>query len=110
MLYGVYTLSIYTIRYATFRGLMMDKSTYKRYLHTQQWQKLRFEVLKRAGGKCERCGYTPWKRGVLQVHHLNYDNVGHETADDLICVCARCHMELHGITGKRKAQDNKPKE
>ena len=75
----------------------MDKSTYKRYLHTQQWQKLRFEVLKRAGGKCERCGYTPWKRGVLQVHHLNYDNVGHETADDLICVCARCHMELHGI-------------
>ena len=44
------------------------------------------------------------------MHHLNYDNVGHETADDLICVCARCHMELHGITGKRKAQDNKPKE
>lgn len=47
----------------------MDKKTYKRYLQTEHWKKLRFEVLKRSGGRCERCGYRPWKRGVLQVHH-----------------------------------------
>lgn len=50
----------------------MDKSTYKRYLQTEHWKKLRFEVLKRSGGRCERCGYRPWKRGVLQVHHKTY--------------------------------------
>lgn len=83
----------------------MDKRAYKRYLRSQNWQKLRFEVLKRSGGRCERCGYQPWKRGVLQIHHLSYENVGHETADDLICVCARCHMELHGISGKRKPEN-----
>lgn len=55
----------------------MDKKTYKRYLQTEHWKKLRFEVLKRSGGRCERCGYRPWKRGVLQVHHKTYDNVGH---------------------------------
>ena len=82
----------------------MAKGTYKRYLRTEHWRKLRFEVLKRSGGQCERCGYRPWKRGVLQVHHKTYDNVGHETADDLICVCAKCHMELHSITGGRDHQ------
>lgn len=80
----------------------MDKTTYKRYLRTQNWQKLRFEVLKRSGGKCERCGFQPYKRGGLQIHHLSYDRVGHESLEDLIAICPRCHMEIHKITGKRK--------
>lgn len=80
----------------------MNKTTYKRYLRTQNWQKLRFEVLKRSGGKCERCGYQPYKRGGLQIHHLSYDRVGHESLEDLIAICPRCHMEIHKITGKRK--------
>lgn len=80
----------------------MDKTTYKRYLRTQNWQKLRFEVLKRSGGKCERCGYQPWKPNGLQIHHLSYDRVGHESLEDLIAICPRCHMEIHKITGKRK--------
>lgn len=80
----------------------MNKTTYKRYLRTQNWQKLRFEVLKRSGGKCERCLYQPYKRGGLQIHHLSYDRVGHESLEDLIAICPRCHMEIHKITGKRK--------
>lgn len=80
----------------------MNKTTYKRYLRTQNWQKLRFEVLKRSGGKCERCGYQPWKPNGLQIHHLSYDRVGHESLEDLIAICPRCHMEIHKITGKRK--------
>ena len=80
----------------------MNKTTYKRYLRTQNWQKLRFEVLKRSGGKCERCGFQPYKRGGLQIHHLSYDRVGHESLEDLIAICPRCHMEIHKITGKRK--------
>lgn len=80
----------------------MNKTAYKRYLRTKNWQKLRFKVLKRSGGKCERCGYQPYKRGGLQIHHLSYDRVGHESLEDLIAICPRCHMEIHKITGKRK--------
>ena len=70
----------------------MDKNTYKRYLRTRHWQQLRQEVLRRADG---------------QVHHLTYSNVGNEKLDDLIVVCPRCHMELHGITGRRKPENMK---
>lgn len=85
----------------------MDKNTYKRYLRTRHWQQLRQEVLRRAGGRCEKCGYQPWKPNGLQVHHLTYSNVGNEKLDDLIVVCPRCHMELHGITGRRKPENMK---
>ena len=82
----------------------MDRKTYRRYLKTKHWQQLRQEVIRRANGRCEKCGYEPWKRG---VHHLTYSNVGNEKLDDLIVVCPRCHMELHGITGRRKPENMK---
>ena len=85
----------------------MDRKTYRRYLKTKRWQKLRFEVLKRSKGKCERCGYETWNPNGLDVHHLTYSNVGNEKLDDLIVVCPRCHMELHGITGRRKPENMK---
>ena len=52
----------------------MDRKTYRRYLKTKRWQKLRFEVLKRSKGKCERCGYEPWKPNGLQVHHASEED------------------------------------
>ena len=80
----------------------MNKTTYKRYLRTQNWQKIRSQVLARSGGRCEKCGYQPWKPNGLQIHHLSYDRVGHESLEDLIAICPRCHMEIHKIAGKRK--------
>ena len=77
-------------------------NTYKHYLRCKHWQEIRLKVLDRSGGKCEKCGYIPWKPGTLQVHHLTYKNVGNESLDELIVLCPRCHMELHGIQGKRK--------
>ena len=85
----------------------MDKSTYKRYLRTQHWQQLRQEVLRRANGYCEKCGYQPWKPNGLQVHPLTYSTFGNEKLDNLIAVCPRCHMALHGISGKRKPKNMK---
>lgn len=55
----------------------MDRKTYRRYLKTKRWQKLRFEVLKRSKGKCERCGYEPWKPNGLQVHHLTSSGISY---------------------------------
>lgn len=56
----------------------MDKNTYKRYLRTRHWQQLRQEVLRRADGRCEKCGYQPWKPNGLQVHHLTYSSYSFE--------------------------------
>lgn len=78
------------------------QAEYKRYLRCKHWRELRLEVLEHAGNKCEICGYLPWKDGVLQIHHKTYENRGNEQLDDLVCVCPRCHMEIHKITGKRK--------
>lgn len=83
----------------------MTKNAYKRYLRSQNWQKLRFEVLKRSAGRCERCGYEPTRRGQLQIHHKAYDHVGNESLSDLIALCPRCHMEIHQITGKRNRKN-----
>ena len=44
----------------------MDRKTYRRYLKTKRWQKLRFEVLKRSKGKCERFGYASEEDSRLQ--------------------------------------------
>lgn len=48
------------------------------------------------------CGYEPWKP--LQVHHRTYERIGNEGLDDLIVVCPRCHMKIHGIQGRRKTE------
>lgn len=77
-------------------------NTYKRYLRSVHWQNLRQQALSRANGRCEMCGYKPWKPGTLQVHHRTYERIGKEGLDDLIVVCPRCHMKIHGIHGKRK--------
>lgn len=73
--------------------------TYKQYLRSDKWQKIRQAVFERAlknancnnrHGICERCGYQPWKP-CLQLHHKNYDSVYHERLEDLILLCPNCH-------------------
>lgn len=73
--------------------------TYRAYLRSPAWQKLRAAVFNRAlknansnnrFGVCEKCGYEPWKP-CLQVHHKNYDSAYHERLEDLILLCPKCH-------------------
>lgn len=81
-----------------------EQEQYRRYLKTLHWKQIRAKVLQRANGRCEICGYLPWKDGVLQVHHKTYENLGNEQLDDLVCVCPWCHMKIHG---KRSPQNVK---
>jgi len=56
------------------------------------------EALKRANGHCEIC-FTAGKR--LNVHHKDGNGLMSQTpnhsVNNLIVVCARCHMELHKL-------------
>lgn len=57
------------------------------YMESAEWQLARAPVLKRAGGRCERCG----RRARLDVHHKTYVRRGHELPTDLVALCRRCH-------------------
>jgi 5-methylcytosine-specific restriction endonuclease McrA len=85
---------------------MADKK-YLRYLHSPQWAKIKAKVIERSKGdepdkyplgKCEKCGYQPWKPESLQVHHLDYSFKYHEmdNLDCLILLCTNCHKAAHG--------------
>jgi hypothetical protein len=67
---------------------------YTDFLTTPYWKSIAKYVKERDGNRCVKCGAD--RR--LHVHHLNYQNHGDELhhLDDLICVCRKCHRELHG--------------
>lgn len=75
---------------------MVISAKYQTYLYSKKWKVKRRKVLSRAKYKCERCK----KRQATQVHHLTYKRIFNEKLSDLMAVCAKCHMEIHGIKEK----------
>lgn len=63
---------------------------YAAYINSPQWKRRCAVAIERAGGKCQRCGYSKFSRR-LEVHHLTYDRLGHERDEDLLVVCHECH-------------------
>lgn len=77
---------------------------YKPYLASQEWAKIRADLLILKKGRCEVCG----KKG-KQVHHLHYKTLGEENPEDLILLCAKCHMKEHGLTREKRRGRKKGK-
>ena len=46
--------------------------------------------LEQAGYQCEACGISKFSV-TLEVHHLTYENLGHEHMDELQVLCPECH-------------------
>ena len=61
-------------------------------LNSEDYGKLREQVLSRDGWRCQACGST----SNLQVHHLvPRSKLGHDLPDNLMTVCCKCHIKLH---------------
>jgi predicted HNH restriction endonuclease len=73
------------------KQLTERQKEYRKYLKSEQWKQKREEVLERHGHKCVFCDSS----NKLQVHHMNYDNVGNEGVLDLFVVCSGCHTRMH---------------
>jgi len=76
------------------RGTPREKSAralYLAYLKSPEWRQIRNAALKRAHFCCEICG----SKRQLQVHHLNYEHLGHEWDSDLQVCCVGCHERAH---------------
>ena len=71
-------------------GLSLGYKLYIRYSPVWKWKSR--QCLRRAGGIC-RCGGA-----ATQAHHLTYKRLYHERKDDLVALCATCHVRAHGRT------------
>jgi len=74
------------------------KDKYHKYLRSEEWAKIKTDLIILNDGKCEECG----SRKNLQVHHLTYKNLFHEEPGDLVLLCGKCHMAVHGIAREKK--------
>jgi hypothetical protein len=66
---------------------------YTEYLNSERWAILRKVIIKRANYRCDICT----SKEPLQVHHLNYKRIFHESYTDLIAICKKCHEKIHEV-------------
>lgn len=70
----------------------MDKISYKNYLLTPHWKKIKEYTYKKYKA-CRWCG----NKENLNIHHLTYEHLWHEDDRDLIVLCEYCHIVgVHG--------------
>lgn len=77
---------------------------YKEYIKSKEWLDIRLDIIQ-TRKCCERCG----SKRQLQVHHKTYKNLFNEEPEDLELLCARCHMNEHGLdkNGKKKTKSKR---
>ncbi len=64
----------------------------RRQLDPELYERLREQVLRRDGWRCQRCG----ARSNLEVHHKEFRSQGGDDSEqNLITVCSACHDCLH---------------
>jgi hypothetical protein len=85
--------------------LLSYKQRYHEYLKSEKWLKIRAKVLEEADGRCQNVRPDGNKCGAIAtiVHHPAYDNIFHESPNELKAVCRLCHESIHGIE-----TDNEP--
>ena len=67
---------------------------YSAYLKTKHWANIRLDM---AGERCLICD-----REKTNIHHRNYDNLGHEEPEDVIALCPVHHMIAHDLPVPKK--------
>lgn len=59
---------------------------------TISYERLRQEVLRRDGWRCQCCGTM----SNLEVHHKGFrSHGGHDSEENLITLCSECHAGIH---------------
>jgi hypothetical protein len=69
-------------------------SSKEEYYASSEWLYTRRQKFNEVGHRCERCG----RRGLLDVHHVTYENLYDERMEDLQVLCRSCH-EGAGFVG-----------
>lgn len=78
---------------------------YIKYLESAHWKNIRAERITE-----DTCCHKCKKKGVLQLHHVNYSRLGHERKSDLVALCPECHKKLHEKKDKKKQRRKSKKQ
>lgn len=81
-----------------------QKQKYLAYLRSPEWHEIKIDLIQTRGLKCEKCSDEYEHPSKVQVHHKTYKRLFNESPNDLILLCAGCHMAEHDInprTGKK---------
>jgi len=70
---------------------------YEVYLRSRRWRDFRTAMLDLVDGTCETCGLREDESRllVLDVHHVTYERLGCELAEDVLVLCRPCHDARH---------------
>jgi 5-methylcytosine-specific restriction endonuclease McrA len=82
----------------------MTRPDYNEYMESEAWQRRRLNILVARQWRCEKCRLDcsiPQRRGYINVHHLTYERLGAEWAEDLMALCRECHRQAHGSSYAR---------
>lgn len=69
----------------------MKREFYLSYLNSSEWKTRRNHKLRSVNYRCEKCS----SKRDLEVHHLSYEHVGHESDNELQVLCSTCHRNDH---------------
>ena len=61
---------------------------YNRHIGSTDWERLKREIIKQRGNRCERCGDVS---AYLELHHKHYHSLGIEQPEDVELLCPKCH-------------------
>lgn len=75
------------------RNYSDQKKAYHEYLTSPAWLEFRSRIFEERGRQCDFCE----SEVDINLHHMTYERVGHESDDDVIVVCKVCHEAIHGI-------------
>lgn len=70
-------------------------AAYKSFYETDEWRRVRYEALRRHGGKCCLCGVTAHQGAVLHVDHIKPRSLFPELeldVNNLQVLCADCNL------------------
>lgn len=74
---------------------------YQTYINSPEWKEKASRL--KTGGVCLVCKSNT----NLHVHHLSYENLGHETSNDLVVLCAIHHRKAHFSNTGRFINDSR---
>ena len=84
------------------RARLLRRQSYGTWMGSRSWLDCRrhwrdaFVAVHGIEPACAVCG-EPWTLRRGDLHHRNYDRLGHERFDDLIPLCRACHERVHRI-------------
>lgn len=62
---------------------------YRNYLKSQHWQQTKQKFYSENRYRCYFCN----KKNKLEIHHITYENIGHEMIEDMVYLCHNCHIK-----------------